>query len=283
MSELLNNNINNINQYPIPYNNTNGSILIASFPINENLDNLFFQDLADSSSEDLEARINRNYELLMIERNQGLSHLNDSINNNIYNKIFNEIRNKLLIISDENEESISVSDSFRKKFLEDNYLSNTLEVINHLKKKVVNIHNKKIELDIIFNESTLKFKKFSDLIIEVITNFNGSNELSDSNDSKLSDLLMEKINKYYSFLDLENLKNQTDSINKEYLTIKHLFYELSGLIPASTCQICLENQINYFIDPCGHTICTTCKEKRPGLQKCHFCRTNVSTFKRLYL
>ena len=94
---------------------------------------------------------------------------------------------------------------------------------------------------------------------------------------------MEKINNYYLFLNLENLKNELDSVNKDYLSIKQLFHDLAGILPANVCQICLENQINYFIDPCGHTICTTCKEKRPGLQKCHFCRTNITVFKRLYL
>jgi len=260
---------------------------VTNVPPNSN--ELFFQEINSvdwnngNGNSEIEERVNRNYEALMLERNQEIN----SAENNIYNKIFNEIKNKLLIISDDNTES--VSESIKNEYLEKNFLTGVHGNINKLKKIIVETHNKKIELDILFNEASIKFKKFSDLVIATVniikdSNDSGdSNDPSDSSDVQLCDLLMNKIGKYFLFLDLENLTNSVNSINKEYLCIKNLFYELSGTLPATVCQICLENQINYFIDPCGHTICTYCKEKRPGLQKCHFCRANISTFKRLYL
>lgn len=260
--------------------------LVASFPIVTNVppnsNELFFQELTLTNSingidEEIEARVNRNYEALMLERNQEVN----SVENNMYNKIFNEIKNKLLIISDDNTES--VSESTKNEYLEKNFLTGVHGNINKLKKIIVETHNKKIELDILFNEASIKFKKFSDLVIATVNIIKESSKPDDSDDIQLCDLLMNKIGKYFLFLDLENLTKSVNSINKEYLCIKNLFYELSGTLPATVCQICLENQINYFIDPCGHTICTYCKEKRPGLQKCHFCRANISTFKRLYL
>ena len=260
--------------------------LVASFPIVTNVppnsNELFFQELTLTNSingidEEIEARVNRNYEALMLERNQEVN----SVENNMYNKIFNEIKNKLLIISDDNTES--VSESTKNEYLEKNFLTGVHGNINKLKKIIVETHNKKIELDILFNEASIKFKKFSDLVIATVNIIKESSKPDDSDDIQLCDLLMNKIGKYFLFLDLENLTKSVNSINKEYLCIKNLFYELSGTLPATVCQICLENQINYFIDPCGHTICTSCKEKRPGLQKCHFCRANISTFKRLYL
>ena len=268
-------------------NNLGGNVLslVASFPIvttvNPNSNELFFQELSNDyyteNNNELEARVNRNYEALIVERNQELTQ-NIELTNNVYNKIFNEIKNKLLIISEETEEH--VSESKKNEYLEKNFLTSVHGTLNNLKKLVVELHNKKIELDILFNEASTKFKKFSDLVIETVNIIKDS---SDPDDIQLSELLMNKISKYFIILDLENLTNNVNSINKEYSIIKKLFIELSGTLPATVCQICLENQINYFMDPCGHTICTSCKEKRPGLHKCHFCRANISTFKRLYL
>jgi hypothetical protein len=249
--------------------------------VNPNSNEFFFQEINSeyydngNSNSEIEARVNRNYEALMIERNQELT---QNIENNVYNKIFNEIKNKLLIISDETEES--VSESVKKEFMETHNLVGIHENINKLKKVIVELHNKKIELEITHSEACLKFKKFSDLVLATVSIIKDS---SDSDDKQLSDLLMDKISRYFLLLDLENINKSVTSVNKEYLSIKQLLLELSGMIPGTVCQICLENQINYFMDPCGHTICTYCKEKRPGLQKCHFCRTNISTFKRLYL
>jgi hypothetical protein len=271
-NEINNENNSQVNQL-ITLRNVSGLPVIESIS-----SDIFFQELSNVNNEELESRINRNYEVLIAERNQELSENTELITNNLYNKIFNEIKNKLLIISDDNTETIS--ESIKKDFLESHNLMGIQEVINKLKKVIVEIHNKKIELDITRNEACLKFKKFSDLVIATV---NIIKESSEPDDKKLSELLMDKIGRYFLLLDLENLNNSVNSVNKEYLSIKQLFLELSGMIPATVCQICLENQINFFMDPCGHTICTYCKEKRPGLQKCHFCRSNISTFKRLYL
>ena len=59
---------------------------------------------------------------------------------------------------------------------------------------------------------------------------------------------------------------------------------ISGtIIPTITCQVCLENQIEYFVDPCGHTICKVCKVECEKLKNCHYCRTPRNGYKRLYL
>ena len=271
-NQINNENSNQVNQL-ITLRNISGLPIIDS--INSGI---FFQELSNGNNEELETRINRNYELLLAERNQEISETNELVTNNLYNKIFNEIKNKLLIISEDNTESIS--ESIKKEFMDSHNLTGTHEVINKLKKVIVELHNKKIELDILYNESSLKFKKFSDLVIATVNIIKDSN---DPDDTQLSDLLMDKIGRYFSILNLENLTNSVNSVNKEYSIIKELLLELSGTLPATVCQICLENQINYFMDPCGHTICTYCKEKKPGLHKCHFCRANISTFKRLYL
>lgn len=45
------------------------------------------------------------------------------------------------------------------------------------------------------------------------------------------------------------------------------------------CPICLTNEIDAFIDPCGHTLCTKCSSK---ITYCHMCRTKVKVAKSIY-
>ena len=57
---------------------------------------------------------------------------------------------------------------------------------------------------------------------------------------------------------------------------------LSSISNSTICQICLENQIEYFIDPCGHTICKKCAEKTLNTPNCHYCRTKKNELKKLF-
>lgn len=50
-----------------------------------------------------------------------------------------------------------------------------------------------------------------------------------------------------------------------------------------TCVICFESEIEYFIDPCGHTICGNCKESCKEMKRCHVCRGPLHSYKKLFL
>jgi hypothetical protein len=45
------------------------------------------------------------------------------------------------------------------------------------------------------------------------------------------------------------------------------------------CPICLVHEIDTFIDPCGHTLCSHCSGR---LSFCHMCRTKVKITKSMY-
>jgi hypothetical protein len=209
----------------------------------------------------------------------------DSQNNsekNMYNGIFSLIRNKLFIINDsESTEEITAPDPVLLEEIKNKYsFNNSSNTLTDFKRKVVILHNKKIETEIIFSNNKKEYTKFTDNILSLI---NTIKEFNTSGDEVLIQLLTDKIQWYYSELKLESLKETTDSLEKEYRIIKGLLSEFAGFLPATACQICLENQINYFTDPCGHTICTQCMEKSKGVRKCHFCRGSITSFKRLYL
>lgn len=45
-----------------------------------------------------------------------------------------------------------------------------------------------------------------------------------------------------------------------------------------TCPICITNEVDTYLEPCGHTLCRTCNRGT----YCHMCRTKVRTAKSLY-
>jgi archaellum component FlaC len=45
------------------------------------------------------------------------------------------------------------------------------------------------------------------------------------------------------------------------------------------CPICLNNQVDVYINPCGHTCCTACIR---NAKYCAFCRTRISQYSKLY-
>ena len=56
-------------------------------------------------------------------------------------------------------------------------------------------------------------------------------------------------------------------------------------ISKNTCPICLENQIEICLNPCGHTSCNKCiLSNRSNIynNKCYICRTPVNEFIKIY-
>jgi len=45
-----------------------------------------------------------------------------------------------------------------------------------------------------------------------------------------------------------------------------------------TCPICITNEIDVFLEPCGHTLCHNCNKST----FCHMCRTKIKSARRLF-
>ena len=107
--------------------------------------------------------------------------------------------------------------------------------------------------------------------------------INDESDVLLKELIEKKIDSYYINLNLDKLKNNLNISYNKLQETKQKINIIFGIIPVTICQICLENQIEYFVDPCGHTLCGVCKDKCVKVSSsCHYCRTNRNSFKRIY-
>jgi len=92
-----------------------------------------------------------------------------------------------------------------------------------------------------------------------------SNEMKENNNTKqLRDkyiLEKRKFNKYLNILQLLNQMNV-----------------------GSTCSICLQDNVNSYFNPCGHTACSKCCEKNSDFNNnnCPLCRKYIQSVHKLY-
>lgn len=100
----------------------------------------------------------------------------------------------------------------------------------------------------------------------------------------LSEEMHDKI-KEKEMLFLQDLQTQQAllEIQKDKLEslIKYLsktYNIIKGTQAIHVCPICLMNEIDSYIDPCGHTLCSQCSK----VLYCHMCRTKVKMIKHMY-
>lgn len=113
---------------------------------------------------------------------------------------------------------------------------------------------------------------------------------------KYKDFEINKVNE--SILEItEKIKkdNKSKTLKEEYLKQNYLlnFYiqnfikRFNGSNIGSTCSLCLQRQVDTFLDPCGHTACSECVrvlKETDGEYNCNcfLCRKKILQFKRLY-
>lgn len=191
----------------------------------------------------------------------GNKHLN-------YDEIFNKIREKLYF--KKNEQSTQDFSQIGQ--------SEEFNILKNIKDKISKLYIKKIEIDEKINLAKKNIKLFTDTINNTITFFNEIEY-----DPNLKDLLNKKIDSYFLYNNIENLTNESLMIDKELEESKSLITLFSSFLPSVACSICFDKQVEYFMDPCGHSVCKDCKIKCEVSNKCHYCRTVRKKFNKLYL
>jgi hypothetical protein len=90
---------------------------------------------------------------------------------------------------------------------------------------------------------------------------------------------------------LEDLESQLASVSIEKDRIEAIILSLSQTYNVlrttplvHICPICMNNDVDTFLDPCGHTICHECISNKfcNSSKFCYMCRTHVRGIRRLY-
>ena len=197
----------------------------------------------------------------------------------VFSDVFTNIKEKIFLSSecDDIELTVSENQEYEAKY------NVPYTSISDLKKNITHFYTKKIEFSLLIEERRRLFNTFCNNISNSINCINDiTKEDCSIQDHKLKDLLNDRIDWYYKKLDIDNLIDTEYSIKSEFHFLKKTLIELSEINP-TICMICMEKQISWFIDPCGHTLCTDCKLRTDNSSSCHYCRALKNKLNRLYL
>ena len=170
------------------------------------------------------------------------------------------------------EEPILISD----KFIE------TQHIIKKFKQDATSVYSNKLKNELLLEENKRRFSNFTNLIEDSIKIISDITTVFRPEDTTLTTLLNERINWYYKELDIDNLIKKQSELNSEFESFKKIISEISEIVP-TICSVCLDNEIGWFINPCGHTFCEKCKPDLDKNKKCHICSVKKTKCHKLFL
>lgn len=191
--------------------------------------------------------------------------------------LLSELKDKELILEEIDEEHKKKIEDFSSQFTEylDFYVEQQHKVLD-LEKELKEYYNN-LDLDI---SKLTDFSKF----------------LADINIKYTKDIDTDNINK--SILKAsEKIKedNKSSEIKKKYekeLSLLNFYFhnfvkKINNGNLGNTCSLCLQRNVDTYMDPCGHTGCSQCismlKEKMGEFNcNCFICRKRVNKFGSLY-
>lgn len=129
--------------------------------------------------------------------------------------------------------------------------------------------------------------------INFLQNINKDYNEDTSNLEKPISEIIEKIKLNNKYKDCKKKYDIQKNIYSKHLNILRIVNQMNV---GSTCSICLQENVNSYFNPCGHTACEKCCEKYINMtddnmmddnmmddtKKCPLCRTYVLDIKKLY-
>lgn len=191
------------------------------------------------------------------------------------------------------------------------------DIINELNNQDLKLKDidEKLKNDInnFTNEFSKHLNNFSDQqtkVVELEKNLKDNYNIIDLDINKLTDFtdfLSTINNKYDKDIDTDNInksiltaaKNIKENNNisllkeeyeKEMSILNFYFHNLIKKINngnlGNTCSLCLQRNVDSFMNPCGHTACSECINKLKKMENhntnCFICRKKVNSFNSLY-
>ena len=196
-----------------------------------------------------------------------------------YECIFNQIKDKLFDPFEYTEIKPEIRERLESKYQIMKF-QNTLDRLKH---NITEVYLKKIETEIKLQEKQRLFDNFCNNIIKSVESIGEITDQEETpKDTMLKELLSDRIDWYHKQLGISPLLELEQDIRVEFEFLRKSIIEISNLEP-NVCVICMENQVLWFNDPCGHTLCGSCNIKTEQNKNCHYCRVEKKFTRRLFL
>jgi len=165
-----------------------------------------------------------------------------------------------------------------------------IKQIESFQPKFIKLQDELDELHIDYNKEINNTKKNISKI-ETLIKFMKQMEEDYKIDDSIKDIVT-KLNEYSKqILENNKLKITKDKYitkRKELNSYLYFIQKLNKWNICSICPICITNKIDSYCNPCGHTACKKCLERKPttsnnlNSNKCPICREYISEIKKLF-
>tara|TARA_X000000950_G_C13858708_1_gene637752 strand:+ start:342 stop:1091 length:750 start_codon:yes stop_codon:yes gene_type:complete len=166
------------------------------------------------------------------------------------------------------------------------FVNNASELINDYKREQINmIQLEKLYQDEVNHTNKLikSLSSYNDIVIKLEKEYINSSDSKENVDNIINNisLIVDKISNNNK---LNEAKNNYFTSRNKLLSYFELVKYLNKDNMGSTCSLCYINQVDHFMLPCGHTLCSSCKNRLNLNQNdnCIYCRKNIESFKSLY-
>lgn len=198
--------------------------------------------------------------------------------------------NELLINILNSKEIITIDNNEYKNKKIDKIITDIKDILNDLPK----LHG---ELDIIHEEYKKQVEITESQINQIKKYINFMTTLKDSNNEyknindNIINLMNELSEKILDSNKLQEVKDKYVTKRKEINSHLYLIQSINKYNIVGICPICLENKIDTYCNPCGHTACRNCLDKSSritnnnnnlNVDKCPICRVYISDLRKLY-
>ena len=171
------------------------------------------------------------------------------------------------------------------------------EEIDKIIKTIESFHPKFIklqdELDELHINYTKELKHTKNDILKIESSIKFMKQMEE--DYKLDESIKDIINKLNDYSKkilennkLKNTKNMYIEKRKELNSYLYFIQKLNKWNITSICPICITNKIDSYCNPCGHTACKKCLDRKPSTpnninnNKCPICREYISEIRKLF-
>ena len=142
----------------------------------------------------------------------------------------------------------------------------------------------KSERELLTEELVTTSREILEINTQIMKLYDQTATLRSMHDKMLGSAVHEKMDELIIEFELESgLTQLVEQFSEKAGKVDALREILKTERKGAACPICMEDDVSTFLDPCGHTFCSTCVNKFKNANSCPNCRGPVRERRQLFL